>query len=231
MISRACLLYRVVLLQVPLLGYARSTSQEQQKEPLGSLSSVGDVTVNGSAAPVESTIFPGDTVRTGETGTATFTASGKGTLKISSGSEVAFQGSYLFTAELKSGTVVLNSISGPRGITLRIQNFVLVSYIRQQTAAARIEGGPNGSFLISCLEGNMGVLTMESKSGQFLSAGQSLRVSPGEVLAAASPAAPTTGHNFHSGWLYLGLGGGAAAAAAAGLAHGGGKQSVSPSTP
>jgi ferric-dicitrate binding protein FerR (iron transport regulator) len=225
------LLYLFVLLQVPASGYTQAVPQEQQREPLGSLSSIGEVYVNSSAAPVESTIFPGDRVRTGETGTATFTVSGKGTLKISPRSEVVFPGSYQFTAELKSGTVVLNSISGPSGITLRVENFVLVSSVRQQSAATRIEGAANGSFLVSCLDGSVGVLTMESKSGQFLSAGQSLRISAGEALSFVSPATTTTGHNFHSGWLYLGLGGAGAAAAAAGLAHGGGRQSVSPSAP
>jgi hypothetical protein len=226
-----CFLYLFVLPQFPTSGYARGMPQEQQKESLGSLSSIGEVYVNETAAPVESTIFSGDRLRTGETGTATFTISGKGTLKIFPRSEVVFPGNYQFTAELKTGTVVLNSISGPSGITMRVGNFVLVSSIRQQSATTKIEGTANGSFVISCLDGSMGVLTMESKSGQFLSAGQSLRISGGEVLSFVSPAMSTTAHTLHSGWLYLGLGGAAAAAAAAGLAHGGGRQSVSPSGP
>ena len=226
-----CFLDLFVLLLFSTSGYAHAVSQEQQRESLGSLTSIGEVYVNGSAAPVESTIFPGDSVRTGETGTATFTVSGKGTLKISPRSEVVFPGSYQFTAELKSGTVVLNSISGPSGITLRVKDFVLVASVRQQSVTARIEGAANGSFLVSCLDGSVGVLTMESKSGQFLSAGQSLRISAGEALSFVSPATKATARDFHSGWLLLGLGGAGAAAAAAGLAHGGGRQSISPSGP
>jgi ferric-dicitrate binding protein FerR (iron transport regulator) len=231
MIAPLCLLCLFILPQPSESSYTQAASQEQQKEPLGSLSSIGEVYVNGSAAPVESTIFPGDSVRTGGTGTATFTVSGKGTLKISPRSEVVFPGSYQFTAELKSGTVVLNSISGPSGITLRVENFVLVASVRQQSVTARIEGAANGSFLVSCLDGSVGVLTMESKSGQFLSAGQSLRISAGETLSFVSPATKATAPNFHSGWLLLGLGGAGAAAAAAGLGHGGGRQSISPSVP
>jgi len=226
-----CFLYLFVLLQFPTSGYPYAVSQEQQRESLGSLSSIGEVYVNDSAAPVESTIFSGDRLRTGESGTATFTVSGKGTLKILPRSEVVFPGNYQFTAELKNGTVVLNSISGPSGITLRVQNFVLVSSIRQQSATTRIEGAANGSFVISCLDGSVGVLTVEGKSGQFLQAGQSLSISAGEILSSVSSAMNTTGHNFHSGWLYLGLGGAAAAAATAGLGRGGGKQSISPSAP
>jgi hypothetical protein len=223
------LLYLFVLLQIPASGYAQAVPPEQHRESLGSLTSIGEVYVNDSVAPVESTIFPEDKVRTGETGTATFTVSGKGTLKISSRSEVVFPGNYQFTAELKNGTVVLNSISGPSGITLRVANFVLVSSIRQQSAGTRIEGSANGSFFVSCLDGSVGVLTVEGKSGQFLQAGQSLRISAGAVLSSASPYTNTTGHNFHSGFLFLGLGGAGAAAAA--LGHGGGRQSISPSKP
>jgi len=211
-------------------GYAQAVSQEQQKESLGSLSSVGEVYVNDSAAPAESTIFSGDRLRTAETGTATFTVSGKGTLKIFPRSEVLFPGNYQFTAELKNGTAVLNSVNGPRGITLRVENFVLVPSF-QQSLTTRIERAANGSFLVSCLDGSVGVLTLDSKSGQFLQAGQSLTISTGRLLSSASRATNPTAHNFHSGWLYLGLAGGGAAAAAAGLARGGGKQSISPSQP
>src|SRR5260370_8770542 len=148
-----------VLLLCSTPGYAHAVPEEQQKEYLGSLSSIGEVYVNDSAAPVESTIFSGDRLRTGESGTATFTVSGKGTLKISPRSEVVFPGSYQFTAELKSGTVVLNSISGPSGITLRVENFVLVASVRQQSATARIEGDANNSFLVWFLDGSMEYFT------------------------------------------------------------------------
>lgn len=230
-IAPLCLLDLFLLLLFSTSGYARGGSQEQKKESLGSLSSVGEVYVNDSAAPVESTIFSGDRLRTGETGTATFTVSGRGTLKILPRSEVLFPGNYQFTAELKNGTVVLNSISGPSGITLRVGNFVLVSSIRQQSTTTKIEGASNGSFSVSCLDGSVGVLTVEGKSGQFLPAGQSLRISAGAVLSSASPYTNAAGHTFHSGWLLLGLGGAGAAVAAAELTHGGGKQSVSPSVP
>lgn len=220
-----------VLLFFSASSGARAVSQEQQKEPLGSLSSVGEVYVNDSPAPAESTIFAGDRLRAGENGTATFTMSGKGTLKISPRSELVFAGGYQFTAELKDGSVVLNSISGSSGMTLRVENFVLVPSIRQQSATAKIERTANGSFLISCLDGGVGVLTLEGKSGQFLQTGQSLNISSGGIISPMVPATNAAGRNFHGGWLYLGLAGAGAAAVAAGLTHGGGKQSISPSAP
>src|SRR6267143_3807452 len=226
-----CFLYLFVLLQFPTSGYPYAVSQEQQRESLGSLSSIWEVYVNDSAAPVESTIFSGDKLRTGESGTATFTVSGKGTLKVLPRSEVVFPGNYQFTAELKNGTVVLSSVSGPRGIALRVENFVLVSSIREQSATTKIEGAANGSFLVSSLDGSVGFLTVEGKSGQFLQAGQSVNISAGEIISSVSPATKTAGHSLHSGWLYLGLAGAAGAAGAAGLARGAGRQPISPSGP
>jgi hypothetical protein len=217
----------VPLFLLPAPSYC--LSQAEQKEALGSLSSVGEVYVNDSAAPGESTIFAGDRLRTGETGNATFTASGKGTLKISSQSDVVFAANYQFTAELRTGTAILHSISGPQGITLRIGNFVLVSSFRQQSATSQIERARDGSYRVSCLDGSLGVLTLDAKSGQFLQAGQSLDISSKQELLTFSP--PKGPQSFHSSWLLLGLGGAGAAAAAAELSHGGGKQSVSPSAP
>src|SRR5467141_2568750 len=183
-----CFLNLFALLMFSTSGYAHAPRQDQQREPLGSLSSVGEVYVNDSAVPVESTIFSGDRLRTGDAGTATFTVSGKGTLKISPRSEVVFPGTYQFLAELKNGTVVLNSIGGPTGLTLRVGNFVLVPSFRQQSLTTKIERAANGSFEVSCLDGSVGVLTLDAKSGQFLQAGQSLSISAGQLIAPVSPA-------------------------------------------
>jgi hypothetical protein len=214
----------------PTLSYGRVRSQDEQKAPLGSLTCNGEVYLNDSAAPAEATVFSGDTVRTGETGTATFAVSGKGTLKISPHSRVAFAGNYLYTTELQAGTIVLNTITGPRGLTVRIGNYVVITYIRQESATSKITRNPDGSFLVSCLDGNAGVITLEGKAGQFLEAGQTLSVSARSDLVSLSPPSRASGHGFHSGWVVLGLAGAGAAIAAAELGHGG-KQSISPSTP
>ena len=226
------------------LSYGAGNSQGEQKEPLGSLTSVGDVYVNDSLAPGESTIFTGDKLRTGQAGNATFTISGKGTLKISPQSQVLFSGNYQFTAELEAGTVVLSSISRPPGITLRIGYLVLVPSIREESATARVDRVPDGSFTVSSLNGGVGVLTLDAKAGQFIQTGQALTISPrGELspvytLGSRTSSGPLgsaqtakAGTTLHSGWLLLGLAGAGAAAAAAELSHGGGKQPVSPSGP
>src|SRR5271163_4808093 len=70
------------LIFFPTLSRAQVAPPEKERDPLGSLTSVGEVFVNDSLGPAEVTIFSGDKVRTGESGSATFNMSGKGSLKI-----------------------------------------------------------------------------------------------------------------------------------------------------
>src|SRR2546430_11231982 len=102
-----------------------------------------------SGPPAEITIFSGDRVRTGETGSATFNMNGKGWLKLSPRSQVLFSGKYEYTAELEAGAVVMNSVSGPNGFTLRIGNDVVVASTKERQALASIERAPHGSFLVT----------------------------------------------------------------------------------
>jgi len=229
-------------------GAGASTStraQDPQRQPLGSLSTVGEVRVNDSQAPAESTIFSGDTVHTGQDGTATFTTSGKGSLKIFPGSLVGFPGNPQYVADLKSGMVVMSSLSGSTGISLRVGNHVVIGVTAGEQSTSKIEAALDGSFLISCLDGSVGVIPLEGPNGLFIQAGQFVRISPGGDLAAVEkpaaapvpastpPVAPaggtTTASTSHLGWILLAVGGGAGAAIAAAKAGGGGGSSpVSP---
>jgi len=210
-------------------SYSRVSAQERQKEPLGSLSSTGEVYVNNSPAPAESTIFAGDTLRTGETGTATFTVSGKGDLKVSRQSQLVFSDGAQYAAELNAGTIVLDSSSGPTGVTLRAGGFVVVPAVRDQVTSARIDQATNGSFRITSLDGTVAVIPLEGTSGQILQVGQSVSISTRGELASPALAQPAG----HTHWILLGLAGAGAttAAGAAAAGHAGGKQSVSPSSP
>ena len=230
----AVLLVRVALRALLLVlsltaSYARVPAQERQEEPLGSLTSTGEVYVNNSPAPAESTIFAGDTLRTGETGTATFTVSGKGDLKVSRQSQLVFSDGSQYAAELKAGTIVLDSSSGPTGVTLRAGGFVVVPAVRDQVTSARIDEATNGSFRISSLDGTVAVIPLEGTSGQILQVGQSVSISTRGELASPALAQPAG----HTHWILLGLAGAGAttAAGAAAAGHAGGKQSVSPSSP
>src|SRR5437870_13082631 len=181
-----------LLLLLLAVTRARALPQEQERETLGSLTSIGEVNVNDSPAPAEITIFSGDRVRTGETGSATFNMSGKGTLKLSPRSQVLFSGKYEYTAELEAGAVVMNSVSVPNRFTLRIGNDVLVPSFKQRTALASIDRAADGSFLVTCSDGAIGVLTLKGTSGLFLQVGQSVTAAPNGQLFPVIQQAVTT---------------------------------------
>ena len=237
------ILAMLLFLLFPAMSRARAIPQEKERAALGSLTSVGDAYVNDSPAPAEITIFSGDRVRVGETGSATFNMSGKGSLKLSPRSQVLFAGKYEYTAELQEGAVVMNSISGPNGLTLRVGNDVLVPSTKEHIALASIDRAPDGSYLVTCSDGAIGVLNLQGTAGQFLQVGQAVSVAPnGELFPvvrqdmtpvnlAKSVSGARKSKGSFTGWGYLGLAAGGAAGAAAALAHGGGKQSVSPASP
>lgn len=226
-------------------AHAGSPPQEQEKRPLGSLSSAGEVYVNDSLVPAQSTVFAGDDVRTGTNGTATFATSGKGSFKIAPHGWLVFVGSQQNLAELKWGTVVMSSLSGPEGINLRAGKFVIVAVTQGEQSTSKIDGATDGSVLVTCVEGSVGVLPIEGANGLFLQVGQSVSISAqGELstpkIEAAPPSPPAppstqTGQQKknNTGLILLLVGGGGAAGVAAALAghHGSSSQPVSPASP
>lgn len=228
-------LRRLSLALAPLIVFcvplcASASQQELSREKLGSLTSLGEVYVNDSSTPVVSTASSGDKIRTGETGEATLAVTGRGTLKIRPLSQVALSGNDQYIAEFEKGTVLVNSVAGSDGLILRIGNYVVVSTVRSLATGLRITREQDGSFLVYCLEGKVGVLTVEGKSGQLLQAGQSLTVSATSELLVSSPVPKPKG-NSHTRWILLGLAGAGAAGAAAALAHGGGNRTVTVAAP
>jgi len=223
------------------LATARPALGAQEKQPLGSLSSVGQVYVSNAVVPAESTIFTGDMLRTDDTATATFTMSGKGSFEIASRSQLVFAGSQQYVAELKSGTVVMSSMSGASGISLRTGNFVVVGVTQTEQSTAKIDSATDGSFLVTCSEGSIGIIPLEGPpNGVFLQAGQSVTISsqgelsaPTATVASNVPATPTTSQTAkksHTGWIILGVA--AAGGVGAAVALAGHKSStVSPSIP
>lgn len=226
----------------PAAARGAASTQDQQKEPLGSLSIIGGALVNGSQPPAESTIFSGDSLRTGADGTATFTTGGKGSLKIFPASQVEFPGNPQFMADLKAGTAVMSSQSGSTGISVRAGKSVVVAVTAGEQSTSKIEAAADGSFLITCLDGSVGVIPLEGANGLFIQAGQFVSISPtGDLNAVEKPPArgapptppapstPTTqttqtssSKNTHVGWIILAVAGGVGAAVAAAKAGGGG---------
>ena len=214
--------------------HGQAVSPEPQRQSIGSMNAVGEVLVNESRAPSELTIFSGDTVRTGETGTAMLTTSGQSSLQISHGSQVVFAGDPRYFAELKLGTIFAKALGGTAGTAVRTGNFVVVPTNRNEQTTVTIERMADDSFFITCSGGNVGVVSLQEAPGLFLQPGQSARISPtGDLVAVGRPiVAPRSAGKSYRPWIFLGLaGGGVAAGVAAAIAHGGNHPPISPSSP
>jgi hypothetical protein len=246
---RALFFLQIFALQflIPVPSHSSARAQDQQKTALGSLSTFGEVYVNDVMAPLEATIFSGDVLRTGGAGTAVFTLSGKGSFKIAPASQVVFTGNPQYVAELKSGAVVMSSLSGATGINLKAGNSVVVAVTEGEQSSSNIQASSDGTFFVSCLEGSVGIIPLQGGSGLFIQAGQSVSVSPqgaelstekptGTTPPAPAPSTPapssTPAKKGNTRWILIGA---AAAAGAAGgitaLASHGGRTPISPAAP
>ncbi|HXW54713.1 MAG TPA: hypothetical protein VEJ67_03110 [Candidatus Cybelea sp.] len=209
----------------------------QEHEALGSLSTTGTVYINGGPAPSESTIFSGDAVLTSDTGSATFTMSGKGSLKLAPDTHLVFSRDPRYLAELTSGWVVMTSFAEATEVSLKAGDFVISAVIQTQQSSTRIERTALGSFTIACLDGSIGVIPLHGVTGQVLRAGQTVGISSTGALGTPQEAsqAPenqaTAQKKKPTAWIILALaGGGGAAAAAAIAASGGHSNPISPSS-
>lgn len=186
-----------VLLQLLAL-YQLSTAlaygapQEQQRQALGSLTTVGEVQVNDAVAPSDAPIFAGDVLRSAGTGSATFTWSGQGSLQIYPNTGLAFTGEPQYAAELKFGRVVMNSWRGATGMNLRAGNSVVLAVAEGEQSVSNIEAPSDGSFLVTCEAGSVGVIPLQGGNGIFIQAGQSVSISAQGELSAMGPQATSS---------------------------------------
>jgi hypothetical protein len=233
---------------------AQGRTRSQEHQPLGSLSGAGEVYVNNSPAPADATIFSGDTLHTGATGTVTFTSSVEGTFQLLPGSQIAFNGGDQFVAELQTGTVVVSSQRGPQGLSVRAGDYTVVGATEGELTSAKIERGADGSFAVTCLGGSVILVPAgEGSSGLLIQAGQTVNISakgklsavreaaaaptpsltpaPGEAPSTPAPAPVSTGMSNTTKWIIAGVAIAGGAGAALALAGGHKSSSVSPSNP
>jgi hypothetical protein len=229
------LVFAMQFLLLATSAFAQGASPDPQRQILGSLISTSEVFVNDSPAPSEVTIFSGDTIRTGETGTAMLTISGNNSLQISRQSQVAFTGDARYIAELKSGMISVKSTGGAAGSVVRAGNFVAVPTNRNEQTVVTIEKVADGSYLVNCSAGNVGILPLQQGAGLILQVGRSARISAnGELVAVelSPPGAALPTARNHKVWIYAGLaGGGIAAGVAAAIIASEKHTPVSPSAP
>lgn len=215
-------------------AHGQAASPDPQRQSLGSLNTSGEVFVNEAKAPSEVTIFSGDVVRTGDNGTAILASTANNSFEIARQSQVAFAGDSRYFAEIKSGAVSVKSMGGGAGAVLRVGNFVVVPTNRDERTAVTATSAADGSFLLTCVAGNTGVVPLQQGQGVFLQAGQSARISPqGELAAVETPTggpAKTAGKN-NKLWLYLGLAGAGVAGGVGAAIASQGHAPISPSAP
>ena len=169
---RVALLAAGLLGALPLMAGAPRAARKAQNQALGSVTTVGPVTINGVPAPADLTIFPGDTLKTNDMGSAAFSISGKGSFKLLSNSEMVFPPDPRYTAELKAGSVVMNSFNGATDISLRVGNYVVAPVIQAQQSTSQVVRHADGSFTVTCLEGSVGLIPLEGATGRVLQSGR-----------------------------------------------------------
>jgi hypothetical protein len=230
---------------------ADTGEQPQEHRPLGSLTSAGEVYVNGVHATADMTVFTGDSMRTGADGSGTFTIGGQGSIKASANTQIDFSSNPLFVAEVKNGMVVMSTIPGAPNMKVRAGTFVVVAETGDaDTTAAQtacqIQHLADGSFQITSVTGSVGVIALEGPETIFIKAGESVSVTPtgelsqttttGAPAATATPDQATTPNNRKKkapvGWILLGvIGAGGAGAAAALAGHSSSSSAISQSSP
>jgi len=190
MSMKVALLAAGLLCGLPLVAGAPRAARKAQNQALGSMTTVGPVFINGVPAPADLTIFPGDSLKTGDTGSAAFSLSGKGAFKILSNSEMVFPPDPRYSAELKAGSVVMNSFNGSTDISLRVGNYVMAPVIEAQQSTSQVVRHADGSFTVTCLEGSVGLIPLEGATGRVLQSGESVNIlSSGELDIAKAPGA------------------------------------------
>jgi hypothetical protein len=206
-----------------------SAGQAQEHRSLGALTSAGDVSLNDARAVDGTTIFAGDTLRTGSDGTATVALSGQGSLMLLPGSRLVFSGGPQYVAELQAGTVMMKSMMQYATIRVRAGSYFVFPAAEEKDTTSQIERKPDGAFHVSSVAGSIGVHALESPERVFVPAGQSVTVNAQGHLGKVGVASAS-----HAGYYVLGAaaaGGAAAAAALAGKGGGGSGPPVSPSKP
>lgn len=211
--SRVIAVFFVVLLVVSV---APTPAQTIDHKEIGSIQMQGSVFLNGTAGATGATVFTGDSLRTGPDGSALVNMPGRGSIVLAANSEVTFPaagtGSHL--AVLHSGKIAFRLLPEASETTAEFGKLVLRPVIGQGVEY-EIEIAADGSAIVRCLNGALGIIEIEGTNSTFLSAGQSAKISStgvaelipspsatpppnSQVQATQRPAKPAAGGTSHS---------------------------------
>jgi hypothetical protein len=221
-------------------------AQKPAARALGSIQATGEIYLNGMRAAGEQTLFAGDTVRTGADGVAALTLPGVGILNMGPQTEISF-GTGRYLATLKQGTIGVRSFQSVENLDIQFGKIVMYLPSFEPEAAGTVTVGADGTALVECRAGSVGLTAIEGTEAVSLHPGESEEISADgkfrKVEAVAPPAPASTGQapappqaagkrRSRSGYIILGVvvaGGGVGAALA--LSHKASGQAVSTSVP
>ncbi len=245
---------------VTLEGSARSFSPEvgaassrlevaspEPQQPLGALRIAGEVYVNDAKVPGEVTIFVGDKLRTGPGGSAALEVPGKGTLLVSQQTQVSFQVSGGYFADLKLGSVSLRALADARNFEIQVGDYVVTPDTPAE-AGVDIQRLADGTTRVKPTAGSVGVIGLKGPEAVFIRAGQEATISPdGKLSTSGGQSGAPTGPVASTGpqplpesgpkksnagkWAAVGAGSATAAVVAVLVSGKGSSPAVSPSTP
>lgn len=178
------LLCALLFLPGGLLGAAPA-----QLQIVGSLEVRGAVSINNQPAVSGTTVFVGDTIRTGADGAASVMVAGRGMLIVAAETELTLSAQPRFLAILDRGTLGLRAQADARGFSIRVGNFVVVPSPEAE-ATAEIERAADGSAQVRCTAGSVGVIALEGEETVFLQPGQGANISAAGRLTRAVPPQP-----------------------------------------
>jgi len=179
------LLCCILLLQLPCPG--GTWAQAPATQALGFLQVAGEVSVNGMRATDGQTVFPGDAVRTGADGVASFNLPGLGAMTIENQTEISFRTNQSI-ATLKQGTVDVRSFQAGAKVDVQFGKFVLFTSSSESTGILTVDA--NGAARVECRSGSIGVTAIAGAAAVVLQPGQSVRIGTDGTMQNVESAAP-----------------------------------------
>ncbi len=206
---------------------------------LGTVSSTGEVMLNGARVPQLATIYADDTIGTGADGNAVIKLQGKGDIQVYPETQIKLPNSPRYLAQLEHGQISFRPLGQVKGFQVRVGNFVIVPDPGSPETTANVERDAGGLTRVKAVQGSVGIIELEGPRTSFIRGGQEMSfTADGGIVGGGAPSQPSpvtpksarTGDG-HSTKILLGVGAAGAAGAAVALAGGGSTPSVSPFTP
>ena len=210
------------------------------QEALGSVSSTGEVVLNGARVPQLTTIYADDTIGTGADGNAVVKLQGKGEMQVYPETLIKCPNSPRYFAQLEQGQISFRPLGQAKGFQVRVGNFVIIPDPQSSETTANVERDAGGLTRVKAIQGSVGIIELEGSRATFVRSGQEVTISPDGSIVGAAPPQPSpatlrsakTGGG-HGTMILVGVGAAGGVGAAVALSSSGGtpSPSVSPFTP